>query len=266
MCRKAMGGWMSFQTIDVTYADGILRLVLNRPEVMNALNSTMRLEIAAAMGDLPQGTRCVVLTGAGERAFCSGQDLSDGTTGLDVGRILRDEYEPMVLAIQNARVPVIAAVNGVAAGAGASIALAADVVIARESAKFVQAFSRIGLIPDAGGTHIVPRLVGQARAMGMMLFSETVSATRAAEWGLIWEAVPDAEFEAVIEARARHLAQGPTTAFLAIRDALRASDGNDLPAQLAVEAQIQTRLAATRDFSEGVAAFLEKRAPRYCGS
>ena len=121
---------MSFQTIDVTYADGILRLVLNRPEVMNALNSTMRLEIAAAMGDLPEGTRCVVLTGAGERAFCSGQDLSDGTTGLDVGRILRDEYEPMVLAIQNARVPVIAAVNGVAAGAGASIALAADVVVA----------------------------------------------------------------------------------------------------------------------------------------
>lgn len=259
-----MGGWMAFQTIETSYADGILRLVLNRPGVMNALNGDMRREIVAAMGDLPQGTRCVVLTGAG-RAFCSGQDLSDASAGLDVEATLRDEYEPMLAAITAAPVPVIAAVNGVAAGAGANLALVADVVIAAESASFVQAFSRIGLIPDAGGTYIIPRLVGQARAMGMMLFADAIPARRAAEWGLIWQAVPDDEFASVVQARADHLAQGPTTAFMAIREALRASDANDMAAQLGVEARLQGRMATTRDFAEGVAAFLQKRAPRYSG-
>ncbi|WP_142662260.1 enoyl-CoA hydratase-related protein [Paracoccus laeviglucosivorans] len=255
---------MSHQTIAVSHQDGITRIALNRPEVMNALNSVMRAEITAAFSDPGAGCRCIVLTGTG-RAFCSGQDLTDARAGLDVERILRDEYEPMLAAITGAPVPVIAAVNGVAAGAGANLALAADVVIAAESAVFLQAFSRIGLIPDAGGTHIIPRSVGAARAMGMMLFAEPVTARQAANWGMIWETAPDAEFEAVATARAQTLAQGPTRAYLAIREALAASGGNDMQAQLALEARLQGEMARTSDFTEGVTAFLEKRHARFTG-
>ena len=251
-------------TITVSHEAGVTRLVLNRPEVMNALNRSMRLEITDALRALPPDCRCVVLTGTG-RAFCSGQDLGDAAAGADVGRILREEYEPMLAAITGAPVPVIAAVNGVAAGAGANLALAADVVIACESASFIQAFTRIGLIPDAGGTHIVPRTVGVARAMGMMLFAEPVPARQAADWGLIWEAVSDADFAAHVARRAQALAQGPTQAYLAIRAALQAAAGNDLTAQLALEARLQAQMAVTGDFAEGVAAFLQKRAPRFTG-
>lgn len=252
-------------TIIVSHEAGVTRLVLNRPEVMNALNRDMRLQIVRAFATLPADCRCVVLTGAG-RGFCSGQDLGDGAAlGSDVGRILREEYEPMLAAITGAPVPVIAAVNGVAAGAGANLALAADVVIACESASFIQAFTRIGLIPDAGGTHIVPRAVGVARAMGMMLFAEPMPARQAADWGLIWEAVPDAEFAGHVGRRAQALAQGPTQAYLAIRAALQAGAGNDLTAQLALEAQLQAQMATTGDFAEGLAAFAQKRAPRFTG-
>lgn len=264
MAASCKGDAMSHQTITVAHQDGVTRITLNRPEMMNALNRAMRAQITAALHDLPQATRCVVLTGAG-RAFCSGQDLGDAGAGLDVERILREEYEPMLAAITAAPVPVIAAVNGVAAGAGANLALAADVVIAAEGASFVQAFSRIGLIPDAGGTFIIPRAVGIARAMGMMLFAEPISASQAADWGLIWQAVPDAQFQQVVAARASALAQGPTQAFLAIRAALQGASGNDMAAQLALEARLQGQMATTTDFAEGVAAFLQKRKPEFVG-
>lgn len=255
---------MSHQTITVTHEAGVTRIVLNRPEVMNALNRAMRAEITAALTDLTKATRCVVLTGTG-RAFCSGQDLGDATAGLDVARILREEYEPMLAAILGAPVPVIAAVNGIAAGAGANLALAADVVIAQESASFVQAFTGIGLIPDAGGTFIIPRAVGVARAMGMMLFAQPMTARQAADWGLIWDAVADADFAEVVAARAQALAQGPTQAYLAIREALQGSVGNDMAGQLALEARLQGRMAVTQDFAEGIAAFLQKRKPVFAG-
>lgn len=255
---------MDHQSILVSHQAGVTQVALNRPQVMNALNRTMRAEITAALTDLPAGTRCVVLTGTG-RAFCSGQDLTDASAGLDVERVLREEYEPMLAAITGAPVPVIAAVNGVAAGAGANLALAADLVIAAESARFVQAFSRIGLIPDAGGTFFVPRAAGLARAMGMMLLAEPVTARQAADWAMIWEAVPDDAFQDRVQSRAQALAQGPTRAYLAIRQALLASGGNGLADQLALEAGLQGQMGQTSDFAEGVAAFLEKRPAQFSG-
>ncbi|MFN3277617.1 MAG: enoyl-CoA hydratase-related protein [Paracoccus hibiscisoli] len=255
---------MSFQTILFAVDDGVATLTLNRPAVMNALNSLMRAEITQALTTLDASARTVVMTGAG-RAFCSGQDLTDAGAALDLESTLRDEYEPMLDAVTRCPVPVIAAVNGVAAGAGANLALAADVVIASESASFIQAFTRIGLIPDAGGTWIVPRAVGTARAMGMMLFAEPVSAAQAADWGLIWQALPDDAFAACVAARAQALAKGPTGAFLAIREALAASSGNDMTAQLALEARLQGQAGRSADFAEGVAAFLQKRPPVFTG-
>jgi 2-(1,2-epoxy-1,2-dihydrophenyl)acetyl-CoA isomerase len=210
--------------------------------------------------------RVVVLTGVG-RAFCSGQDLSDLTLGggADPERTLREEYEPMLRAIVECPVPVIAAVNGMAAGAGASLALAADVVIAAEAAVFLQAFTRIGLLPDAGGTWHLPRQIGLARAMGAALFAERVSARQAMDWGMIWEAVADDRFEGHWRARAAQLAQGPTLAYGAVKQALRASFGNDLDAQLALEARLQGVCGRSADCAEGVAAFVAKRPARFTG-
>jgi len=255
---------MTHETIQFAVADGIATLVLNRPEVMNALNSRMRAEITEALTTLPEEARCVVLTGSG-RAFCSGQDLGDAGAAADLEATLRDEYEPMLRAITGCRAPVIAAVNGVAAGAGANLALAADVVIAAEGASFIQAFTRIGLVPDAGGTFIIPRAIGAARAMGMMLFADAIPARQAADWGLIWDAVADADFAEEVAARARKLAQGPTGAYLSIRHALAAAFCNDMETQLALEARLQGEAGRSTDFREGVAAFLEKRPARFIG-
>lgn len=238
--------------------------MLNRPDVMNALNTQMRAEITQALGSISDDVRCVVMTGAGA-AFCSGQDLSDAAAAADIEGTLRREYEPMLQAVIDCRAPVIAAVNGVAAGAGANLALAADVVIAVDSAYFTQAFTKIGLIPDAGGTWILPRLVGNARAMGMMLFAEKVTAQQAADWGMIWQAVPEASFVETVGARARQLASGPTGAYLSVRQALRASGANDFATQLELEAQLQGKAGRSADFREGVTAFLQKRAPEFSG-
>lgn len=245
---------------------GVAVLTMNRPEVMNALNTRLRLDLRAAIARAEGEARVIVLTGAG-RAFCSGQDLGDAASidTVDFQRILSEEYEPLLQAIETSPLPVIAAVNGAAAGAGANLALAADVVIAAHSAAFLQAFARIGLMPDAGGTYWLPRQVGAARAMGLALFAEKVTAEEAARMGMIWEAVPDAGFEAHWRARAAHLAQGPTLAYGAVKRALRASSAQDYATQLAMEAQLQGELGATQDFREGVAAFLEKRPARFEG-
>ncbi|PWE33076.1 2-(1,2-epoxy-1,2-dihydrophenyl)acetyl-CoA isomerase [Maritimibacter sp. 55A14] len=257
---------MQYDTIRYSLRDDIAIVTFRRPEVMNALNTQMRAELTHAVKSAGEEARVLVLTGKG-RAFCSGQDLGDraAVSNIDLERVLREEYEPLLREITDCPIPTISAVNGAAAGAGANLALAADVVIAAESASFLQAFARIGLIPDAGGTYWLPRQVGLARAMGAALFAEPVSARQAAEWGMIWEAVPDADFEAHWYARAAQLAQGPTAAYARIKQAMRASFANDLEAQLDLEAHLQGEAGRTRDFKEGVLAFLEKRPARYEG-
>ena len=257
---------MEYQTLTCHEEAGIGVITLNRPDVMNALDTRMRAELLYAVKAIGARQRVLVLTGAG-RAFCSGQNLGDASDAvtLDLERVLREEYEPLLGAIYDCPVPVIAAVNGAAAGAGANLALAADVVIASESATFIQAFTRIGLMPDAGGTYWLPRQVGFARAMGAALFAERVSAREAQDWGMIWEAVPDDGFEAHWRGRAAHLAAGPTVAYRNIKTALRASFSNDVDAQLSLEARLQAECGETRDFREGIAAFMDKRAPDFEG-
>lgn len=257
---------MVYDAIRYTVHDDIAEITLNRPDNLNALTTQMRAELLDAVKTGAREARVLVMTGAG-RAFCSGQDLGDraNAANVDLERTLRDEYEPLLRAIYDSPVPTISAVNGVAAGAGANIALAADVVIAAHSAKFIQAFARIGLIPDAGGTYWMPRQMGFAKAMGAALFAEPISAEQAADWGMIWETVPDAAFEAHWRDRAAHLAAGPTQAYAAAKQALRVSFDNTLDDQLVLEARLQGQCGKTRDFKEGVTAFLDKRTPSYEG-
>ena len=257
---------MDYQTIQLTIDQDVAVLTLNRADRMNALNTQMRAEIDHAVRSSGDLARVLVITGAG-RAFCAGQDLGEGgnASQVDLERTLRDEYEPMLERIYSCPIPTIAAVNGAAAGAGANLALAADVVIASEEANFTQAFTKIGLIPDAGGTYWLPRQVGFARAMGAALFAEPITAHQALEWGMIWEAVPPAAFEAHWRARAQALASGPTVAYAKVKQALRASYRNTLEEQLSLEAKLQGDCGHTRDFKEGVLAFLEKRKPQFEG-
>lgn len=257
---------MDYQTIEYTVADDIAVITLNREDKMNALNAQMRAEIADAARQAPKDARVLVLTGKG-RAFCSGQDLSDraNAANLDMERTLRDEYGPMLRAIFDSPIPTISAVNGAAAGAGANLALAADVVIASENAYFLQAFTRIGLIPDAGGTYWMTRGMGAAKAMGAALFADKITAQQADDWGLIWESVADEAFEATWQARAAHLAKGPTVAYAAVKQSIRAAWDNTLEAQLDLEGRLQGQCGKTRDFQEGVLAFLEKRPSRFEG-
>ena len=257
---------MEYQTVTYTLENGVGLITLNRPDKMNALSTQMRAEITHAVTAAGKIARVVVITGAG-RAFCSGQDLGDraGASDFDLERTLRDEYAPMLRAIVDCPVPTIAAVNGAAAGAGANLALAADVVIASASAYFLQAFTRIGLIPDAGGTYVLPRTMGTAKAMGAALFADQISAEQADKWGMIWEAVADDAFDTHWKARAAHLASGPTAAYAAVKQTLRGSWENTYEDQLTLEARQQGVCGKSRDFKEGVLAFTEKRQAKFEG-
>jgi 2-(1,2-epoxy-1,2-dihydrophenyl)acetyl-CoA isomerase len=247
--------------------DGVLTLTLNRPDVLNAITPPLLDELTESLRAAAGGStiRAVVITGAG-RGFCSGQDLraAAANRGLDVGAILRDHYAPAIRAIRSMDQPVIAVVNGVAAGAGFSLALACDLRIAAESATFVQAFVRIGLIPDLASTYFLPRLIGPARAAELTMLGETVDSGRALQLGIVNRVVPDAELGAAAAELALRLARGPRSIGLTKR-ALNASLQNDLEAQLALEEQLQTEAVATADFVEGVSAFLEKRPATFTG-
>lgn len=257
---------MEYQAITYELTGDVAVITLNRPEVMNALNAQMRAEITHAVRASGHDARAVVITGAGE-AFCSGQDLGGGgnAANLDLERVLRDEYVPMVRAIHESPIPTIAAVNGPAAGAGANLALVADVVIAAEDAFFVQAFAKIGLIPDAGGTYWLPRQIGSARALGAALFGDKISARQACDWGMIYEWVPTAEFDDRWRTRAAKLATGPTVAFQHIKTAMREAGNNSFEEQLVLEAKLQGKCGRSRDFQEGVVAFTQKRPPEFEG-
>lgn len=257
---------MDYQAITLVIRNSVAVITLNRPALMNALNTQMRAEITHAVKAAEKDARVLIMTGAG-RSFCSGQDLGDGgsAAALDLERTLRDEYVPMLKAIFDCRIPTIAAVNGPAAGAGANLALAADVVIASEAAYFVQAFTRIGLIPDAGGTYWLPRQMGAAKAMGAALFADKITARQACDWGMIYETAPADTFLEHVQGRAAQLAQGPTVAYRQLKKAIRGSFENSLDEQLALEAKLQGRCGQTRDFQEGVVAFLEKRKAVYEG-
>jgi 2-(1,2-epoxy-1,2-dihydrophenyl)acetyl-CoA isomerase len=261
---------MSFETILFDVKDGVARVTLNRPDRLNAFTVQMHEEVDRALGSLKgSDARVLLLTGAG-RGFCAGQDLSDRAVapageGVDLGESLERRYNPLVRRLADLPMPVICAVNGVAAGAGANIALAADIVIAARSAKFIQSFANIGLLPDSGGTWVLPRLVGQARAMGFALTGEPLSAEKAESWGLIWKVVDDADLGAEADALAAKLAKAPTLGLVATRRALRESWSRTLPQALDHERDGQSALGRTHDYAEGVAAFLAKRTPTFTG-
>ena len=261
---------MNYTTIEYRVASRVARLTLDRPERLNAFNDTMHGEVRDALARVAaDGARVLVLAGAG-RGFCAGQDLGDRQVAADgvradLGESIERNYKPLVLALRALPVPTLAAVNGVAAGAGASLALACDLVVAARSASFIQAFSRIGLVPDSGATWFLPRLAGQARALGLALLGERLDAATAADWGLIWRCLDDAEFPAAVDRLAAELAAGPTRALVRTREALEAAWSRPLAAQLDLERDFQRELGYSDDYAEGVAAFAAKRAPRFTG-
>jgi 2-(1,2-epoxy-1,2-dihydrophenyl)acetyl-CoA isomerase len=263
---------MSFETITFSVEAGIARLTLNRPDKLNSFNTEMHAELRVALDSIQNDTsvRVLVLSGAG-RAFCAGQDLADRAMQMvdgkmpDIGNVVETNYKPLVLRLQNLRVPTIAAVNGIAAGAGASVALACDLVVATKSASFLQAFSKIGLIPDTGGTWFLPQRIGMARAMGLALLADKLPAEKAAEWGLIWSCVEDADFAGAVDALAKQLSTAPTKALVRTRQAMHAAPGHTLEQQLSMEGGFMRELGWSPDYAEGVAAFMTKRAPNFTG-
>ena len=262
---------MDYQNILLDVNGGVARLSLNRPDKLNSFTGAMHAELRHALDAVQasQSIRVLVITGAG-RAFCAGQDLADpdmavGATMPDIGNVVEQNYKPLILRLQDLRVPTVAMVNGVAAGAGASLALACDLVIAGKSASFLQAFSKIGLIPDTGGTWFLPQRVGMARAMGLAMLADKLPAEKAAEWGLIWQVVDDAELQATVDKLATQLAGMPTKALARTRQAMHAAPNHTLEQQLAMEGGFMRELGWSADFAEGVAAFMEKRVPRFTG-
>ncbi|HSO45772.1 MAG TPA: 2-(1,2-epoxy-1,2-dihydrophenyl)acetyl-CoA isomerase PaaG [Rhodoferax sp.] len=263
---------MTYQNIRFEARDGIARLTLNRPDKLNSFTGAMNAELRAALDAVQhdKSIRVLVITGAG-RGFCAGQDLADPAMAMgpmqpDIGNVVEQNYKPLILALQNLRVPTVAMVNGIAAGAGASLALACDLVIAGKSAAFLHAFSKIGLIPDTGGTWFLPQRVGMARAMGLAMLADKLPAEKAAEWGLIWQAVDDAELASTVDKLAAQLAAMPTKALVRTRAAMHAAPNHTLEQQLSYEAGFMRELGWSPDFAEGVAAFMEKRAPKFTGN
>ena len=259
---------LTYQTLIALLEGGVLTVTLNRPDSLNAINERMAAELndAAAFAEREAEVRCVVLTGEG-KGFCSGQDLRDraGTIGISYGELLRARLNPIVLSLRALEKPVIAAVNGVAAGAGCSLALAADLRIASDRASFALSFSRIGLIPDGGATFLLPRLVGMARSLEMAFSGEAVEAAEALRLGLVNRVVPHDDLPASASQLARRLAAGPTRAFGLAKRAVNAGLCGSLEAALENEARLQEIAGKTRDHNEGLAAFLEKREPRFEG-
>ena len=258
---------MAYETIEFKLEAGVARLTLNRPDRLNSFTVQMHEEVADALGKLGDA-RCVVLTGAG-RGFCAGQDLNDRAVApgqsVDLGESVEQRYNPLIRKLVALPMPVIARVNGVAAGAGANIALACDIVIAARSAKFIQSFAAIGLIPDSGGTWVLPRLVGQARALGLALTGEALPAEKAEQWGLIWKAVDDEKLDEEVEALAQRFAAGPTRGLARIKAMIRESWGQSLDSELDRQRDAMRELGFSDDYREGVAAFMEKRPPNFTG-
>jgi 2-(1,2-epoxy-1,2-dihydrophenyl)acetyl-CoA isomerase len=262
---------MNYENILFDITDGVATLTLNRPDKLNSFTQAMHDEVRHALHKVgaDKTVRVFVLTGAG-RGFCAGQDLSDrsvepGARPVDLGDSVEKNYAPLVLALRALPMPVICAVNGVAAGAGANIALACDIVLAAKSASFVEVFCKLGLIPDTGGTYFLPRLIGSAHAMGLAMLGDKLSAEKAEAWGLIWKAVPDDELAAETQAMARHFASAPTKGLAFTKQALYASPHNTLQQQLTLECGMMSELGRSDDYREGVAAFMEKRAPQFKG-
>lgn len=260
---------MSYESILYANADGVARITLNRPDRLNSFTAAMHGEMKDALArvEADTSTRVLLLTGAG-RGFCAGQDLSDravapGAAPVDLGESIERHYRPLIMTLRRLPLPVVGAINGVAAGAGANIALACDIVIATRSASFIQAFAKIGLVPDSGGTFFLPRLVGTARAIGLAMLGEKLPAETAEAWGLIWKCVDDAEFPAAVEALVAQLAQAPTRGLAGIKRAMYADEALD--AALVRERDLQRELGASDDYREGVAAFLARRPPRFTG-
>ena len=258
---------MAYRHILLDQQGGIARLTLNRPERLNSFTEAMHEEVADAIARL-EGARVLVLTGAG-RGFCAGQDLNDRAVApgeaVDLGDNVESCWNPLIKTLTSLSQPVIARVNGVAAGAGANSALACDIVIAARSARFIQSFASIGLIPDSGGTWVLPRLVGQARALGLALTAEPLPAEKAAEWGLIWKAVDDEALDAEVDRLAQSFAAAPTLGLAAIKKMIRESWSHSLDEELDLQRDAMRRLGMTEDYREGVAAFMAKRKPEFRG-